>query len=155
MPPSTLRPDAIVAVIRTRSAAAGSTQASYSKSYSKLFGRVNVGSGVAAKALRHQLLHLDAAVVPCQDSAVRNEAQKRPLGVVGLSGRRNAGSLSLTPASIRDMAVASSTTSTRPVRWTARSSVYRSPDSTRKDARGSCRTRAIFLVPAGVIIAIL
>jgi hypothetical protein len=29
------------------------------------------------------------------------------------------------------------------------------PDSTRKDARGSCRTRAIFLVPAGVIIAIL
>src|ERR1700738_2092716 len=91
MPPSTLRPDAIVAVIRTRSAAAGSTQASYSKSYSKLFGRVNVGSGVAAKALRHQLLHLDAGVVPGQNSAVRNEAQKRLLGVVGLSRRRQAG----------------------------------------------------------------
>src|SRR5581483_12282171 len=39
----------------------------------------------------------------------------------------------------------------RPVRWTARSSAHRSPDSTRNDTRGSLRTRFSFFVCAGAL----
>src|ERR1700751_5449252 len=92
MPPSTLRPDATLAVTRARSAAAGSAQTSYLRSYSKLFGRVNVGPRTAAKALRYQLLHREAGVVPCQDSAFRHETQKHLLRVVSLSRRGQPGS---------------------------------------------------------------
>ena len=67
------------ALIRARSAAARSTQASYSKSYSKLFGRVNVGYRHGGKSPVAQLLRYDffMAMRALSHVRIRPSATKR------------------------------------------------------------------------------
>src|SRR5579862_2710603 len=62
---------------------------------------------------------------------------------------RNAAYFTSSALSMRAISASSSTRSTTPLRCTACSSAHRSPDSTRNEARGSCRMRATFFVRLG------